>query len=290
MKIGDLKRRLKDWNEFKKDSEKYQESGDKNRTVELKKGEKAHPGANDIKAEPAYTRHDSNYYKAAGIEVDKEHDNSNNYVKAGLTPPHVKEEKDQEKAQAAGYAANYGGALSQGEGISEGHRYVELYENFDYTGAEREYHDKENFKQEQLKKKEDTEGRVSPPKGGFDATDILDLVELHGQVDIYVEKAPGDVRMYSVTQDNAEETIDIQNNTVYGMDQDGGEEEINLKMIEFVETVSTNEEMSNSEDLYHERGEQEDLENQGDDRFEEIEDEVEESLKDNIIPFDKFTS
>ena len=44
------------------------------KTVPLKAGKKAHPGARDIKAEGLFYRHDANVYNAAGIPIPEEKD------------------------------------------------------------------------------------------------------------------------------------------------------------------------------------------------------------------------
>lgn len=60
------------------DFEKFKESYDNARkAVKLKDGDKAHPGAHDIKGEDLYVRNDANPYQAAGIPHDEDKANVN---------------------------------------------------------------------------------------------------------------------------------------------------------------------------------------------------------------------
>jgi hypothetical protein len=101
----------------------FQKPGDENRTEMQKDLVKAHPGYHKIEAEPLFTKHDSNYYKAAGIEVDKKFDNSNDYIKPGLTKPKVNTDKEQEAAE--GYQRTAGGTDNSSDGVSESEKTFE---------------------------------------------------------------------------------------------------------------------------------------------------------------------
>lgn len=70
-------RKVMDFKEFKNSYDKAKDS------VELEKGKKAHPGANDIKGENLYVRNDANPYQAAGIPHDEEQaDHNRKYMNA----------------------------------------------------------------------------------------------------------------------------------------------------------------------------------------------------------------
>jgi len=111
------KRNIRSYEDFTKDMNKFQAPGDESRTEMESDLVKAHPGYHKIEAEPAFTKHDSNYYKAAGIEVDKKFDNSNDYIKPGLTKPKVNTDKEQEAAE--GYQRTAGGTDNSSDGVSE---------------------------------------------------------------------------------------------------------------------------------------------------------------------------
>ena len=85
MKVGDLTRNLKNWDEFKKSAGGYNEGGDRARIVATKQGENPHPGANEIKAQDVYVKHDANVYKAFGIQHNEEMADANHRTNAGVS-------------------------------------------------------------------------------------------------------------------------------------------------------------------------------------------------------------